>query len=267
MKKKYQVFVSSTYKDLADERAAVTQCLLEMGCIPVGMEQFPASDMSQMDYIEMMLDDCDYYVLILAGKYGSCDSDGIGFTEKEYDYAISKGIPVMSYVIRDAGKLINEKCETTGSGRKKLQAFRTKVCSGKLVKFYTDIGSLQAAVAVSLNRCIQDFPAVGWIRGDATDAPDDIETKIEKYMREHTATKEDIEALFKGDTIILSGGNASSHIEESSSDSFRNTISTTTVGSGTVNNMIKSRLYVRFMNCLGIRLKQARIRSIFPTNS
>ena len=196
MKKKYQVFISSTYKDLSDERSAVTQCLLEMGCIPVGMEQFPASDMSQMDYIKMMLDDCDYYVLILAGKYGTPDSDGVGFAEKEYDYAISKGIPVMSFVIKDTGKLISEKCEETAAGRKKLQAFRKKVCSGKLVKFYTDIGSLRTAVAVSLNRCIQDFPAVGWIRGDVAETSDDIEAKIEDYMRKHTATSADIDALF-----------------------------------------------------------------------
>ena len=214
MKKKYQVFISSTYKDLLDERAAVTQCLLEMGCIPVGMEQFPASDMSQMDYIKMMLDDCDYYVLILAGKYGTSDSDGVGFTEKEYDYAISKGIPVMSFVIKDTGKLISEKCETTGVGRKKLQAFRNKVCAGKLVKFYTDIGTLQAAVAVSLNRCIQDFPAVGWIRGNAAEAPDDIEAKIEKYMREHTASIADIDALFNEEPLVLDCGDASSESEK-----------------------------------------------------
>lgn len=111
MKKKYQVFVSSTYSDLIDERAAVSQCLLEMNCIPVGMEQFPASNMSQMDYIKMMLDDCDYYVLILAGRYGSLDSDGKGFTEKKYDYATEKGIPVMSFVIEDTGQLISDKCE------------------------------------------------------------------------------------------------------------------------------------------------------------
>lgn len=91
MKKKYQVFISSTYNDLQEERAAVTQCLLEMNCIPVGMEQFPASNLSQMEYIKMMLDDCDYYILILAGKYGSCDERGIGFTENEYDYALHKG--------------------------------------------------------------------------------------------------------------------------------------------------------------------------------
>lgn len=220
MKKKYQVFISSTYSDLIDERATVSQCLLEMGCIPVGMEQFPASNMSQMDYIKMMLDDCDYYVLILAGRYGSLDSDGIGFTEKEYDYATEKGIPVMSLVIKDTGQLISDKCEKTDENREKLEAFRAKVCNSKLVKFYTDCGTLQAAVAISLNRCIQDFPAVGWVRGDSVEMPVDIEAKIEKYMQEHTISKEDIQDLFAGETSILDGGNANSDNTKSSSDTI-----------------------------------------------
>lgn len=193
-KKKYQVFVSSTYSDLKEERAAVMQCLLEMNCIPVGMEQFPASNMNQMDYISMMLDDCDYYVLVLGGRYGSLDTDGIGFTEKEYDYAVKHSIPVMSFVVDDIGKLASAKCESTDLGRSKLTDFRTKVCSGKLVKFYSDIGSLKAAVAVSLNRCIQDFPAIGWIRGntsplvESVNEEDDLKTKVLKILEEHTAT-------------------------------------------------------------------------------
>lgn len=101
MKKKYQVFISSTYTDLKQERMAVTQCLLDNDCIPVGMEQFPASGMSQMDYIKKMLDDCDYYILILAGRYGTVDKDGIGFTEKEFDYACEKNIPIMSFVVEN----------------------------------------------------------------------------------------------------------------------------------------------------------------------
>lgn len=178
MKKKYQVFISSTYRDLKEERTAVMQCLLEMNCIPVGMEQFPASNMNQMDYIKMMLDDCDYYILILGGRYGSLDSDGKGFTEKEYDYAIAHGIPVMSFVFDDIGRLPSLKCEETDKGRELLSAFRTKVCSGKLVKHFSDIGTLKAAVAVSLNRCIQDFPAIGWTRPiDAEIAP----TLLEKH--------------------------------------------------------------------------------------
>lgn len=202
VKKKYQVFVSSTYSDLKEERAAVMQCLLEMNCIPVGMEQFPASNMNQMDYIRMMLDDCDYYVLVLGGRYGSLDTDGTGFTEKEYDYAIKHGIPVMSFVVDDIGKLPSAKCEITDVGRNKLKDFRTKVCSGKLVKFYSDIGSLKAAVAVSLNRCIQDFPAIGWIRGNTSspvegvDEEDGLKAKVLKILEEHTTTDADIDDMF-----------------------------------------------------------------------
>lgn len=211
MKKKYQVFVSSTYSDLKEERRAVMQCLLEMNCIPVGMEQFPASGMNQMDYIRMMLDDCDYYALILAGRYGSLDTDGIGFTEKEYDYAISHDIPVMSFVIDDLGKLTNEKCESKATMRRKLETFRKKVCASKLVKFYSNLGSLTTAVAVSLNRCIQDYPAVGWVRGNSVVESDEIEEKIEKCLREHTMTDGDIDAIINDRTLVLDGGDATGH--------------------------------------------------------
>lgn len=38
MEKKYQVFVSSTYEDLQEERKKVMEALLQMNCFPVGME-------------------------------------------------------------------------------------------------------------------------------------------------------------------------------------------------------------------------------------
>jgi hypothetical protein len=58
--------------DLLEERKEVIQALLELDCIPVGMELFPASDDDQWSFIKSVIDDCDYYVLILAGRYGSC---------------------------------------------------------------------------------------------------------------------------------------------------------------------------------------------------
>lgn len=223
MNKKYQVFVSSTYNDLKDERLAVSQLLLKMGFIPVGMEQFPASNMSQMEYIKMMLDDCDYYLLILAGKYGTVDTDGIGYTEKEYDYAIANDIPVMSILVRDIGKLESAKCEETDAGRILLKNFRDKVSAGKMVDFYTDLGSLTTAVGAAVHSCVQHFPAKGWIRGETTDGATDIEARIEKYMQEHTVTNADIDALFAEDTtLVLSGGNSgvcgAENTEESSSE-------------------------------------------------
>lgn len=67
MEKKYQVFVSSTYEDLQEERKKVMEALLQMNCFPVGMEYFNASDSSQWEVIKSLIRECDYYVLIVAG--------------------------------------------------------------------------------------------------------------------------------------------------------------------------------------------------------
>ena len=114
-----------------------------------------------------------------------------------------------------------------GYRRKKLllNNFRAKVSANKMVDFYTDIGTLTSAVGTAVFKCVRDYPAKGWIRADSAEGSEDIEAKIEKYMKEHTATATDIESLFSSTTFILDGGNASSHIEDKSSSSESDTIS------------------------------------------
>ena len=192
MQKKYQVFVSSTYVDLIEARAAATQCLLDNDCIPVGMEQFPASEMSQMEYIKKMLDNCDYYILILGGKYGSLDADGIGFTEKEYDYAVAQKIPIMSFVYDRPEDLPNKFCETTDILREKFKRFREKVCSGRLVKFHSDNGTLKANIVTSIHHCIKDFPAVGWVRGDSVSVLENFNAELLRSMKKFQSAQEAI---------------------------------------------------------------------------
>ena len=82
--KRYQVFVSSTYDDLQDERKEVMQALLELDCIPAGMELFPASSEDQWSLIKRVIDDCDYYILIIGGRYFRdagflCTNEMMGF--------------------------------------------------------------------------------------------------------------------------------------------------------------------------------------------
>ena len=83
MNVKYQIFVSSTYEDLSKERDKVIKAILEMGHIPVGMEMFSAADEEQWKIIARQIEECDYYVVIIAHRYGSLD-DAISYTEKEY---------------------------------------------------------------------------------------------------------------------------------------------------------------------------------------
>ena len=90
MDKRYQVFLSSTYTDLKEERQKLIHALMEMDCIPAGMELFPAADEEQFEFIKRIIDDCDYYIVIVGGRYGSLAGGGISYTEKEYEYAKSK---------------------------------------------------------------------------------------------------------------------------------------------------------------------------------
>lgn len=105
MDKKYQVFVSSTYQDLIEERKAVIQALLELDCIPVGMELFPAADDSQWEFIRKTIDESDYYIVIIGGRYGSLSEHGKSFTEQEYLYALETEKPVLAFLHQDPNTL------------------------------------------------------------------------------------------------------------------------------------------------------------------
>lgn len=92
--KKYQIFISSTFKDLQVERDNIIKAILELYHIPIGMEMFSAEDEDQWEIIRRTIDISDYYILILGLRYGSETSEGISFTQKEYEYAIERKIPI-----------------------------------------------------------------------------------------------------------------------------------------------------------------------------
>ena len=46
---------------------------LECDFIPVGMEQFHTAPVVQWTVTTKMIDECDYYLLIIGGCYGSID--------------------------------------------------------------------------------------------------------------------------------------------------------------------------------------------------
>lgn len=189
MDKRYQVFVSSTYKDLIEERKLITQTLMEMDCIPAGMELFPAVDQEQFEFIKRVIDDSDYYIIMLAGKYGSISPDtGLSYTEMEYDYAISKNIKVVAIVHNDIDNLPKSKTESNASVIKKLNNFRSKVCSGRLVKFWDGKDKIPGLVSVSLNRTFTTFPAIGWVRADKV-ASDEILSELNELRKANDILK------------------------------------------------------------------------------
>jgi hypothetical protein len=168
MQKRYQVFVSSTFKDLQDERQDTIKSIVNLRHIPSSMEAFPATDVDQLKYIKKIIDECDYYVLIVGARYGSVDKNGIGFTESEYDYALESGKTILAFVHGDIGAIPLAKADVDEDRTRKLNAFRERVMTGRMVREWTSRDQLQSAIIVSLTQAIADFPGVGWVRADAT---------------------------------------------------------------------------------------------------
>lgn len=163
--KRYQVFVSSTFIDLQEERTEVMHALLELDCIPSGMELFPAANKDQWSLIKKVIEDCDYYILILAGRYGSCGPDGMSYTEKEYRYAAEFGKPIIAFVHGAPGQIVAEKCESTDEGKRKLVVFRALV-EERLCKQWESAEGLGSVVSRSLVQLMKSTPAIGWVRAD-----------------------------------------------------------------------------------------------------
>lgn len=208
MEKRYQVFLSSTYVDLKEERLEVMRALLELDCIPSGMEYFPATNDDQWSFIQELIDQCDYYVVVVGARYGSMSSDGLSFTEKEYRYALEKGIPVIGFVHAQPELIPQGKAEADPDGRKKLGDFR-KLVQSKLCKTWSSPAELGAVVSRSLTQLIKRNPRPGWVRSDrlaSSEASEEIlrlrhaiDRKDEEISRLTAVHGSAIEALAQGD--------------------------------------------------------------------
>jgi hypothetical protein len=166
MDKRYQVFVSSTFEDLQEEHREVMQALLSLDCIPTGMELFPAADEDSWELIRRFIAGCDYYVVIVGGRYGSRGSIGKSYTEMEYDYAVEAGLPVLAFLHKDPGSIVASRTESTDEGKAALCAFRDKIEAAKHANYWKVAEGLSGSVAISMSRLMKIKPRTGWVRAD-----------------------------------------------------------------------------------------------------
>lgn len=163
-----------------------------MDCIPSGMELFPAADEDQFDFIKKVIDDCDYYVLVIGARYGSISSEGMSYTEKEYEYAVEKGMKVLAFLHKDPDSIAVNKSEVDPALRAKLSSFRGRVADGRLVKFWEKADDLPGLVAVSLGKVIKTYPALGWVRAEVLSS-EDLKSDLINVRQENDKLKKRLE--------------------------------------------------------------------------
>lgn len=161
---KYQFFISSTYEDLKEERNIAINIVMKQHQIPAGMELFGAMGEEQWNYIKREIDESDYYLLILAGKYGSLNKDGISYTEAEYNYACETNKRIIAFLYEDINSLSVNNVEQDRKKKKKLNEFRNRVKKDKLVEFWSDSHQLELKISSAISNVMREYPSnTKWI--------------------------------------------------------------------------------------------------------
>lgn len=193
--RKLQVFVSSTFIDLQEERQAAVQAILKVGHIPAGMELFKAGDEEQWEIIKTWIEESDVYMLILGGRYGSIElKSGKSYTQLEYEYALELNKPFFAIIVNDA--LTNKKAKKKGvnigdfievHNLQKLNEFRATVKT-KMVSFAEDLKDIRLAVSDSLHEINKRENLQGWVKADNTDFSS-ISEELARLSKENSELK------------------------------------------------------------------------------
>jgi hypothetical protein len=201
IKRRLQVFVSSTYKDLKNERQSAVESILTAGHIPAGMELFSAGNESQMEVIKQWIDESDVYLLILGGRYGCIEpNSGLSYTHLEYKYALEQNKPLFACVINEDA--IEPRVKANGlsftetKNPHKLKAFRALVLS-KMSDFWSD----EKDIIISINKALAQFgrgkDLIGWVRtSEQADVPA-LAEEIARLSKENSILRGQVDAMEK----------------------------------------------------------------------
>ncbi|MGK3969582.1 DUF4062 domain-containing protein [Sorangium sp. So ce1667] len=175
MNRKFQVFISSTYKDLLKERQTAVQAVLDAGHIPAGMELFSAGDQAQLEVIKRWIDESDVYMLILGVRYGSIEpTSKKSYTHFEYEYAVAQRKPVFAVYLAEAPfkERTKELAEDLANEDRKGYAEFRNLVKSKMCSEFSDPRDITIAVLKTLGEFARkpELQTAGWVRG--RDVPD-----------------------------------------------------------------------------------------------
>jgi hypothetical protein len=187
-KRRLQVFVSSTYLDLKEERQAAVETILDLGHVPAGMELFAAGDESQLETIKQWIEESDAYLLILGHRYGSIEPTSCkSYTHLEYEHALSLKKPLFAVVATEDWRRARQKRLSDANldpndvlemkHPKELDAFRTTVLS-KTSAFFHETSELKLAIHKAVPQLERKHKFVGWVRGDSIDDAEALKKEL-----------------------------------------------------------------------------------------
>jgi hypothetical protein len=135
-----KVFVSSTFRDLAEHREVLRLALETSGHQFRGMEHFPAQQAPPLEVALAALEHSDVYVGIIGDLYGSCPPGRVlSYTELEYNRATELDMYRIILILGDDAHVNRMHIERDPNRLRRLLRFRGRILENHTVQKFRDI--------------------------------------------------------------------------------------------------------------------------------
>jgi tetratricopeptide (TPR) repeat protein len=156
-----KIFLSSTQRDLLNERDKVEKTIVSFGQQFIGMEHFFSREETALATCLTEVDNSQLFILVVGHRYGFTDSNGISYTEREYLRAGQLGKPRYVYLLDDAAQNAmrdDDADEQLGQAKQQqLIRFRAGLAnpnSGHTVSFFKTPSELAWQIAMTLAKIL-----------------------------------------------------------------------------------------------------------------
>lgn len=160
--KRYQVFITTSGKEMQPERMVVSQTLIGMGFFSWGLEQRTPLSTA---FARRQIDDCDYVFLLLGSQYGEQSVSGVSYLQLEYIYAVTKQKPIIVFM-HESPELRDESLQETRQELKdRFTEFRHQLQKEveQVITFRT-LRDLEIGIRSYMPQMLERYPVLGWVR-------------------------------------------------------------------------------------------------------
>lgn len=158
---RYQIFISTSGRDMQPERMVLSQTLVGMGFFAWGLEHRTPLTTT---LARRQIDECDYVILLLGSQYGEQAISGVSYLSLEYEYALSQAKPIIVFMHEQPENREIDLQETHPQLKDKFLAFRKKLLhEAEHIFYFKTPRELELAVRLNIPLMIEQYGGEGWV--------------------------------------------------------------------------------------------------------
>lgn len=186
--KRYQVFITTSGKEMQPERMIVSQTLIGMGFFSWGLEQRTPLSTA---FARRQIDDCDYVLLLLGSQYGEQSVSGVSYMHLEYIYAVTKQKPIIVFLHDAPESRGDDLQESRKELKEKFNEFRNQLQKEvEQVVSYRTLRDLELSVRSYMPQMLERYPVVGWVRPQSIQVLQDEIDRLKTQLLQIKNTQE-----------------------------------------------------------------------------